>query len=169
MALKAGRGGSSFGLRRRSGEGKKRTDQRAFAFAAGMNLQSSAKLSQALAHSADAYPGSTSWRRNKFRALLKRDALALVFHFHADATVGMRDKNSGHGTSGVAMDVGQTLLHDAKDGRFQVAGQAAKILGHLQVDVDLAALGKAPYVPREGRGQPAFVAHSRMSHLPYRP
>src|SRR5260370_5636574 len=118
MALKAGGGGSSFGLRRRSGDGKNRTDQRAFAFAAGMNLQSSAKLSQALAHSADAYPGSTSWRRNKFLALLKRDALALVFHFHADATVGMRAKHSGHGTSGVAKDVGQTLPHAPKASRL---------------------------------------------------
>jgi len=34
IALKAGRGGSSLGLGRRSGDGKKRTDERAFAFAA---------------------------------------------------------------------------------------------------------------------------------------
>src|ERR1700731_273697 len=122
-----------------------------------MNLQGSAKLSQALAHSPDAHAWSTAWRRNNFGARLRRDTLALVFHFHADVAVGMRDKDSGRGTSRMPMDIGETLLHDAKDGGFQVAGQAAKIFGHFQIDIDLAAFGKSPYVPGEGRGKTCLV------------
>src|SRR5258706_11355162 len=74
----------------------------------------------------------------------------------------MRDEYSGHGASRMPVDVGQALLHYAKYCRFQVARQPAEILRNLQVDGDLAAFGKSPYVPGERGGKTSLVEQRRV-------
>ena len=50
---------------------------------------------------------------------------------------------------GMTSDIGQALLDDAKHGRFYVSGQASKLIGTIEINLDIAAARKFFDVPAD--------------------
>src|SRR5258708_161534 len=65
----------------------------------------------------------------------------------------------------MAMNVGQTFLHNAKEGNFQVTRQATEILGQLQIDIDLAALAESVDIPLQSRFQADLIEQRGMQKM----
>ena len=69
------------------------------------------------------------------------------------------------GLPGMAMHVGQRFLHDAEDGGFTFAGQAAQVRGRFQFHRNVAAFGKFFDEPAQRGVQTHFVEQRRMQQV----
>src|SRR5438876_12461864 len=65
----------------------------------------------------------------------------------------------------MSVNVGKALLHYSKNRRFQFTGQAAEIVGQIQVNDDLASLCKSLYIPLESGRKTRVIKKRRMKEM----
>jgi hypothetical protein len=65
----------------------------------------------------------------------------------------------------MAVNVGEALLHHAKNRRFRLSREPPEILGKIEVDSDFAAQREAIHVPAKRRGESRFVEQRRMQQV----
>src|SRR5713101_9038149 len=65
----------------------------------------------------------------------------------------------------MTMNIGKTFLYRAENSRFRLARKPPKILRKLQIDLDLAPLREALYVPAKCRSKSSFVQQGRMKQV----
>src|SRR3984957_7008484 len=125
----------------------------------GANFEVAAELADAFAHAleADAATFGRTWSG--------RETLAPVAHFQADFAGGASDADAGARAAGMAVHVGERFLHDAEDGGFAFAGEAAEVRRQLDFDRNVAALGKFFDEPAQRRLQTHFVEQRRMQQV----
>src|SRR5713101_4773106 len=92
---------------------------------------------------------------------------ALVRNFQNKGVVVQQQADGGGWTAGMAVDVGERLLQDTKDGELNVRRQATKSWGNFKSSPDTAAFGKSIEIPGNGRVQPHFFEHGRIKQIRY--
>ena len=126
-----------------------------------------ASLPHTFAHSANA----DAYRRcGAITARTTRDTVTIVSHLHEDVVCVPHDADHSRATTRVAMYVGETLLHDAKQHQLQFPRQAAKIRSNVQHDLDPASLRKAFNIllkrgRMEKKGECAQLADALLTNL----
>jgi hypothetical protein len=65
----------------------------------------------------------------------------------------------------VAVNVGQTLLQHAKKSQLEILGKPSQIVGHIQLDVDAAALRKTLNIPAGGGREADFIQKWGMQEV----
>src|SRR5882724_2713167 len=119
-----------------------------------MNREIAAQVTEALDHAAKAYAAQAVAAGAQF---FGRDAFAGIAGFENQAGAFGMYANRGGLTGGMAMHVGETLLGNAKDGRFDFGGQATEFRGDFHSHFDLAALRKFFDVPTKSGSQAEFI------------
>lgn len=74
-----------------------------------------------------------------------------------DAVWKFLDANLRDPTSGMAVNVAETLLDDTEDGGFDIRGEAGQIVGNLDIDLDAAALRETFDVGQQRGVKTGFV------------
>jgi hypothetical protein len=67
--------------------------------------------------------------------------------------------------AGMAMNIGETFLHNTKQRHFHLAGKPAKALRDAQLDLQIAAPLQTLYVPTNRFGQTILVKKRRMQQI----
>src|SRR5262245_59775051 len=109
-------------------------------------LQTSAELSKALPHPryADAGAlGPVGLCQGSFGV----HPPPAVLDLQSDPIAALLEPDSCRATTGVALDVAQTLLDDPEEGRFHLRGETPDLAYRHQLDVDPAALDESVDVP----------------------
>ena len=65
----------------------------------------------------------------------------------------------------MAMDVGETFLHDSKDRGLALRREPSQVGIQLQIDVDLAPFPKSFDVPAHGGGKACLVKQRRVQQV----
>jgi hypothetical protein len=77
-----------------------------------LHIQFGFKMADAFTHSGNAYAGALCLNRSE---LLSRDSFSLILNLKQNIAGGARKMDRRHFASGMAMNVGQGFLDDAKD------------------------------------------------------
>ena len=125
-------------------------------------FQLSAEFSGALAHSSDADTGAAGPQLyNPFD-----HAFPVILHFNDDLVLSPHQGDSDFPRPGMAKDVGQRFLNDAKHCRLQFGREPGKIGWlHFERGFDAAALGQSVQVPAQGGDQAHFIEQGRMQKM----
>lgn len=105
--------------------------------ALGFDNQCPVEMAETFAQSAQAHPGAAGLNLGEF---FRRNPFTLVTNFDEDARSVARDAYQSGFAVGVAMDVGQTLLHHAEDRQFHLPGKPSNRIGEFEGDHEIAAL-----------------------------
>ena len=81
---------------------------------------------------------------------LRRDTSAVVPDSKDNFVVERPQGNVRPGTLGMAVNISQALLQDAKQRKLKRVGQAAEVLWYVQAGGNAAAFGEAFYIPARG-------------------
>src|SRR5580698_6271513 len=79
----------------------------------------------------------------------RRQSAALVLNLGPNRSVFANHENARRPAAGVAMKIGERLLHNAKNRRFDLLVVPPQILWNFDLRLDSAALGEAPCKPVE--------------------
>src|ERR1700747_586258 len=120
-----------------------------------MDLQTAAQLPESFSHASDSNPRCAS--QGHLELLFGWYAFASILDFYADLAVRNNNANGGCRASGMAMNIGETLLNSPKNRGFRFSRQPLKIRGDLQIHSNLATLGEPVNVPAERRRQPSPI------------
>ena len=97
-------------------------------------------------------PGRTIATR---AAAIHRHPLALIAYFKSDLAFGPFNANRSRGTSRMAVNVRERLLHDSENPHFQIPRQPAHFFRKLQFHGDLATFEKPSTYQRSVESSPA--------------
>ncbi len=127
----------------------------------GVDVKRAMQQLDALAH----FEESDARREVQIILEIEVHAFAAIGDFEADAGALANQANGGPGTAGMAMNIGQTFLHDAKEDQFVFGGKGAGGFGDVEVDGNFAAFGKTGDVPLEGGAEIAGFQRRRMEKV----
>ena len=145
---------------RPSGQGEGDRDFRAVG--TGLNIEVASQVADSFAHSRDADTGTLIANRGESCFGYAR---AVILNLQRDGGDFASQADHRRLGVGMAMNIGQTFLDDAKEGHFHIAGQSSKVVGNVQVDFQSAALRQSGHEPADGFGQTAFVEQRRMQKV----
>ena len=86
----------------------------------------------------------------------------MILDFEMDAIFAAGNANVGEGAIGMAMNVGETFLHDAENGGLEFGGQPSDVGRNIQKDLDVAALRKSFDISPESGGKAEVVQQRRV-------
>ena len=78
-----------------------------------------------------------------------QEGLSRLHEVEPDLVITQGQNNRGSRGIGMAMHVGQALLHNAKQAQLDGLRKPAHLLGNLETHFDAAALGKSGNIPRK--------------------
>jgi hypothetical protein len=107
------------------------------------------ELANPFSHPRDTHTNFADGRFEEPEPLLS-DALAVVLNLELKL-IGISSKsNSGSGRSGMAMDIGQTLLKYAEERKFNFSGRPSQTRCNFTLNVDAASSGEPFSEPTRG-------------------
>ena len=77
----------------------------------------------------------------------------------------LRESDPSHIAAGMALDIRERFLHDAKQGQLHFRGQAAELIWCIEIDGNSAALGKSRRKPAQSRQKTEFIEQRRMKKI----
>jgi hypothetical protein len=128
-----------------------------------MYVELSAHLAQSFLHTTQSY--AAEFARGQAGLRVRWDTFPGVTNFEANFFVGARNTNCSGAAAGVAVNVGEALLHNSKQSDFEVTREPPKIIGQFQVDIDFAPFAEAIDIPLEGGLQTDFVKQRRVQQV----
>ncbi len=90
-------------------------------------------------------------------SLFGRDAFAFVRDLDKHFMVALTKADMGDRTSGMAMNIGEAFLYDAKNSGLGFTVQASEVLGEIQINMDFAADSESVDIPAKGRREAGFI------------
>ena len=115
----------------------------------GLDIEIASQVADSLAHSRDADTGTLIANRGESFFGYAR---AIILNLQRDGGDFASQADHRRLGVGMAMNIGQTFLDDAKDGHFHIAGQSSKVVGNVQVDFQSAAFRQSGHEPADGFG-----------------
>ena len=109
-----------------------------------LNQHVSAKVARSLPHAPDSHARTL---RLNFRKLFRRNSFPFILHHEDDAVTVARHSNRGTLASAVAVNVGQTLLHEPEHYQFHFAGKTLEVRRNIECDFKAAAFGETLNIP----------------------
>ena len=121
-----------------------------------MNLKGASHISYPLAHAshADAEKPRTGVETDQY---FRRYAPSFIADFHTHGIGVQADSNEGCQTSGVPVNIGQTLLHHAEQCGFNLNRQSSQSFRNIDVNADPAAPAKTLDIPGDRRFESCFI------------
>src|SRR3979490_3191515 len=116
-------------------------------------------MSDALTHSRDPHSRAL---RSKRSQLFGRDSFAMILNLQQYAVGAAREAYGRSFAPGMAMNVRQPLLYDAKNRQFKVGREPAEVLRNAKLDFQIAALLQPLHVPMNRLRQAVFIQQRRM-------
>src|SRR5689334_15734203 len=125
------------------------------------DFKPAAQLPNALAHSGDAHPDDLTGFFARSKALL-RHAVPLVANFQNRRRAIGRQTHKSRITPGVPVNISQTLLHNAEQGRLVSLRQPGVLSRQVERYFDATSARKAVYIPLDSGSEATFVEERRM-------
>src|SRR3979490_1475227 len=116
-------------------------------------------MSDALTHSRDPHSRAL---RSKRSQLFRRDSFAMILNPQQNAVGVAREAYGRSFAPGMAMNVSQPLLYDAKNRQFKVGGEPAEVLRNVKLDIQIATFLQTLHVPMNRLRQAVFIQEGRM-------
>ena len=90
-------------------------------------------------------------------SLFKKQPSGIAFDLKNDLIFPFLQSDRSRAAAGMTTNVGQTLLHDAKQSGLDFGGQPPDLCKGDEVNVDAAAFAEAFDVPLQGGDQPGLI------------
>ena|SRR5882757_2713307 len=131
---------------------------------AGIDFERAAELGHAFAHASDA---DAEARLTAMGSAIRRDdhAAAEIRNFEGDAIGIFAQCDLGALAAGMALDVGETFLGDAKEGGFGHLRKAAKTGEEFEGSFDAAALAETVDVFLKGGDEAKVIEQWRVQEI----